>query len=187
MSGFWLLPILLAAVGLAWVLARRGAMVLPREGQPAPDFRLLDGEGVWRSLADFRGHWLVLYFYPRDHTPGCTREACALRDAWAGFAELGTVVLGVSLDNPARHADFSRRHRLPFPLLSDPGGQVALAYGALADWGVLRFARRYSFIIDPRGRVARVYTRVAPDRHAGELLADLESLAARSILPGSAG
>ncbi len=167
--------------GLWRFLVRPRGGGLPREGQLAPDFRLSDGEGVWRSLADYRGRWLVLYFYPRDHTPGCTREACALRDAHAGFAALEVAVLGVSLDSPERHAAFARRHGLPFPLLSDGEGRVARAYGALADWGVLRFARRYSFLIDPQGRMARVYTRVKPVRHAGELLADL---AARADPPG---
>ncbi len=151
----------------------------PRPGDAAPDFRCRDQDGRLHRLADYRGRWLLLYFYPRDFTPGCTRQACALREIWPELQAAGAAVLGVSLDPPARHARFRARHRLPFPLLSDDG-TVAAAYGALGRLGPWRWTRRHSLLVDPQGRVVRRYRRLAPSAHAAAALADLRRLQAAS-------
>jgi peroxiredoxin Q/BCP len=145
-------------------------------GNPAPEFSLPDQAGASRSLADYRGRWVVLYFYPRDDTPGCTTEACRFRDDHALLKQLGAEILGVSVDSRERHAGFSRKHELPFPLLADTDGAVARLYGAL--WGVwpLRFARRHTFLIDPRGRIAKIYRAVNPSTHSREVMTDLKEL-----------
>lgn len=148
----------------------------PAVGEPAPDFRLADQNGLTHSLQAQRGRWVVLYFYPKDDTPGCTAQACAFRDDFLELQALGARLLGVSLDDAGSHARFARKHGLPFPLLSDPRGEVAGAYGALLHLGPLRLARRHSFLIDPEGRIARIYRRVDPRRHSTRIIADLRAL-----------
>ena len=153
----------------------KGGGTLAR-GDLAPGFELPDQDGRLRRLEDYRGRWLVLYFYPRDDTPGCTAEACEFRDARDVLADMGVEVVGVSLDGPRRHREFAGRHGLAFTLLSDAGGRVAASYGALRSLGFFRFARRHTFILDPDGRVARVYRKVRPRGHAGEVIAGLAEL-----------
>jgi peroxiredoxin Q/BCP len=145
-------------------------------GQAAPDFVLPDQDGKTRKLADWRGKWLVLYFYPKNDTPGCTTEACNFRDDWLLLQELGAEVVGVSVDTSAAHAAFAQKYKLPFPLLADAQGEVATRYGALSDWWVYKFAKRQTFIIDPQGRIARIYRSVDSDRHSVEIVADLRQL-----------
>lgn len=145
-------------------------------GAPAPEFALPDADGKTHRLADWRGQWLVLYFYPRDNTPGCTAEAASFRDAQAQFAALQASVVGVSLDDAASHREFAAGHRLPFTLLSDADGAVAARYGALLNLGVMKFAKRHSFLIDPDGRIAKLYRQVEPATHVAEILADLKQL-----------
>lgn len=145
-------------------------------GGSAPDFRLPDQNGNIRGLRDVPGTWLVLYFYPRDDTPGCTSEACALRDDFQLLRELGVAVMGVSTDDVASHRAFAEKHRLPFPLLSDPSGDVARSYGSLIRLGPFRFAKRNTFIVDPRGRVAHIYRVVRPRTHSHQVLSDLHRL-----------
>lgn len=145
-------------------------------GAPAPDFALKDGAGKLRRLADWRGHWLVLYFYPKDDTPGCTTEAQGFRDSMTSFAALDAQVVGVSLDDERSHQAFAASQRLSFPLLVDEGGKVARAYGALTNLAVVKFAKRHTFLIDPDGRIAKVYRNVEPAEHAGEILADIQTL-----------
>jgi peroxiredoxin Q/BCP len=145
-------------------------------GAPAPGFALPDAAGKTRQLADWRGQWLALYFYPRDNTPGCTTEAANFRDAQARFAALKAQVVGISLDAAASHRAFAAEHRLPFTLLSDAEGAVAARYGALLNLGVMKFAKRHSFLIDPDGRIARIYRQVEPATHVEEILADLQQL-----------
>lgn len=152
------------------------AQAMPQAGQAAPDFTLPDQQGRPRRLDEWRGAWLALYFYPKDDTPGCTEQACTLRDEWLQLQALGAQVVGVSVDSSASHAAFAQKYKLPFPLLADEKGEVAARYGVLSNWGVIRFARRRTFLIDPQGRVARVYTEVDTARHAAELLADLRRL-----------
>lgn len=148
----------------------------PAEGTAAPSFSLPDQTGKTRALADYAGRWLVLYFYPKDDTPGCTTEACNFRDDIARIRKLGAEVVGVSVDDVASHADFATKHKLPFPLLADTGGAVAESYGALRDLMVLKIAKRQTYIIDPKGRIARRYLEVDPKTHAAAVVADLERL-----------
>lgn len=158
-----------------WLPGLAGAEPL-QAGAPAPAFALPDADGKPRQLADWRGQWLVLYFYPRDHTPGCTAEAAAFRDALPRFTALQARVAGVSLDDSASHRRFAADLKLPFALLADTDGKVARSYGALLDLGVMKFARRHTILIDPEGRIAKIYRDVNPDTHAAELLADLKEL-----------
>jgi len=152
------------------------AQAAPGPGSAAPDFRLQDQDGAWHSLADYRGRWVALYFYPKDDTPGCTKEACAFRDNIFAFDRLGATVLGVSLDDAESHARFADKYSLPFPLLADVGGEVAKAYGVLTRFAGFRVASRQSFLIDPEGRIARHYAKVDPEQHSAQVLADLAAL-----------
>ena len=145
-------------------------------GQVAPDFVLPDQDGKTRQLADWRGKWLVLYFYPKNDTPGCTTEACNFRDDWLILQELGAAVVGVSVDTSASHAAFAQKYKLPFPLLADAQGEVAARYGALSDWWLYKFAKRQTFIVNPQGRIARIYRSVDSDKHSAEIVADLKQL-----------
>jgi peroxiredoxin Q/BCP len=145
-------------------------------GDQAPDFELLDQEGKTHRLSDETGRWVLLYFYPKDDTPGCTTEACAIRDAWAAFKKQGIVVWGVSTDSVKSHAKFAQKYDLPFTLLSDAEKTLVKKYGV---WGSKKFmgreflgTRRMSFLIDPKGKIAKVYEKVKPNEHAGEVLAD---------------
>lgn len=145
-------------------------------GDPAPDFELRDQHGDIHRLADSRGHWTVLYFYPRDDTPACTTEACAFRDGTETFRRMEVELLGISTDSLESHAAFVRKYNLPFPLLSDPDGATARAYGAYRNLGILRFARRQTFLVDPTGRLARIYRRVDARHHGAQVISDLKDL-----------
>lgn len=144
---------------------------------PAPDFSLKDSEGNERTLADYAGAWLVLYFYPKDDTPGCTTEACSIRDARDQIAELGANVIGVSMDDAASHEKFKEKHSLNFTLLSDPDKKAIEAYGA---WGKKMFGKegvlRRTFVINPEGTVVKVYGRVTPLGHGEQIVTDLKAL-----------
>lgn len=144
---------------------------------PAPDFTLSDETGQPHSLGDYAGSWLVLYFYPKDDTPGCTAEACSLRDARDDITALGAVVVGVSKDDAPAHEKFKAKHSLNFTLLSDPTGKTIEAYGA---WGKKMFGNegilRKTFIIDPQGQVVKAYGRVTPLGHGGQVVADVKQL-----------
>ncbi|TSA49582.1 MAG: peroxiredoxin, partial [Nitrosomonadales bacterium] len=119
--------------------------------------------------------WVVLYFYPKDDTPGCTKEACSFRDDLAQLEKLGAKVVGISVDDSDSHARFAQKYHLPFPLLSDKDGKVADSYGALTNLGLLKLAKRYTFLIDTQGKVAKVYLSVDTSRHSQEIIADLKS------------
>lgn len=144
---------------------------------PAPNFSLADSTGATHNLADYAGSWLVLYFYPKDDTPGCTAEACSLRDARDDLTALGAQVVGVSKDGPSDHDAFKAKYNLNFQLLSDPEGEVIAAYGA---WGKKMFGvegiLRKTFIIDPSGTVRKVYGRVTPVGHGQQVVKDLQKL-----------
>lgn len=142
-------------------------------GQPAPAIMLQDQTGRVRTLAEHRGHPVVVYFYPRDATPGCTREACAFRDAWTRLQATGAVVYGISTDDVASHLRFHDEHQLPFDLLSDPEETAARAYGVEVRMG---FASRVSFLVDAQGNVARIWPNVDPGVHADEVIAAIEAL-----------
>lgn len=171
------LSALLTLAVLSWPWAA-GAAEPPQPGSPAPEFQLQDGDGRMRQLADWRGRWLVLYFYPKDDTPGCTAEAIAFRDRLAELAALKADVAGVSLDDGRSHQAFADKLRLPFPLLSDAGGTVAQRYGSITNLGFMKFAKRHTFLIDPAGRVVRRYLDVDAKGHADEIIRDLKLLAA---------
>ena len=148
------------------------------EGTPAPDFELAADDGERVRLSNLRGRPVVLYFYPKDDTPGCTTQACELRDEYAAFRERGAIVLGVSPDDEASHAKFKSKYSLPFTLLADPGHEVADRYGV---WGEREFAgRKYmgiersTFVIDAEGRVAKAMYGVKPQGHAERVLAALD-------------
>lgn len=150
---------------------------VPKAGSAAPDFTLPDAQSKPHSLADYAGSWLVLYFYPKDDTPGCTKEACSFRDDLFQLEKLGAKVVGVSVDDTESHAQFARKYSLPFPLLSDKDGKVADQYGALMNLGVIKKAKRYTFLIDPQGKIAKVYLSVDTSRHSQEIIDDLKQLA----------
>ncbi|MDE1943373.1 MAG: peroxiredoxin, partial [Betaproteobacteria bacterium] len=124
----------------------------------------------------YQGHWLVLYFYPKDETPGCTAEACAYRDDIQKIRKLGASVVGVSIDDASSHAEFAQHHHLPFPLLADKDGTVARLYGSERNLLGLKIARRNTFIINPQGRIAKVYESVDAASNPGEVIADLTAL-----------
>jgi peroxiredoxin Q/BCP len=154
--------------------------MLPQVGKKAPAFVLPDQDGKERALKDYAGKWVVLYFYPKDDTPGCTKEACGFRDSFAALKRAGVAVLGVSVDPVRKHAKFAEKYSLPFTLLSDESKEVVERYGV---WGKKKFmgreymgTHRVTFLIDPAGKVAKVYADVKPDRHAEEVLADVKVL-----------
>lgn len=151
-----------------------------KSGDPAPDFHLMDQNGDTHSLARYRGQWVVLYFYPKDDTPGCTKEACEFRDDFDRLTGMGVMLLGVSTDDLESHQAFAEKHSLPFPLLSDADGQVAKHFGSLWQLGPVKFAKRHSFIIDPEGRVAHVYRDVTPATHSDEVIDRLQLLGAKT-------
>jgi len=151
----------------------------PAVGAAAPEFRLQDQSGKWHALKDYRGKWVVLYFYPKDDTPGCTTQACEFRDNIFAYREIGAVILGVSVDDVASHKDFAEKHSLPFPILADSEKKAATDYGTLTKYlGIAELARRDTFIIDPKGNVAKHYVKVDPKGHSELVLADLKQLAA---------
>lgn len=142
----------------------------------APDFVLTDQNGKQRKLGDFRNRWVVLYFYPKNNTPGCTEEACQFRDDYFKLGKLGAEVLGISIDSQESHAEFTKKYSLPFPLLADTDGKVASQYGSYFSFGPMRFARRHTFIIGPDGRIAKIYRKVKPATHSEDVIRDLTEL-----------
>jgi peroxiredoxin Q/BCP len=147
------------------------------EGKPAPDFELATDEGEKVKLSDYRGKPVVLYFYPKDDTPGCTTQACGIRDVYGEFEQRGAVVLGVSPDDEATHVKFKDKYSLPFTLLADPEHKVSEDYGVWVErnsYGQKRMGiERSTFLIDSEGNVAKVMRRVKPDTHADDVLAAL--------------
>jgi len=146
-------------------------------GVPAPSFEMMDDTHVLRNLSDYRGRNVVLYFYPKDDTPGCTKEACNFRDDYSAYEKAGVVVLGVSPDSVESHAKFKQKFQLPFPLLADEGHKVCDLYGV---WGPKKFmgksyegVLRTTFLIDEQGVIKKVYEDVRPAQHSAELLAEL--------------
>lgn len=151
-------------------------------GDKAPDFRLPDQDGTEHTLSEVKGQWALVYFYPKDDTPGCTKEACGMRDAFPKFKKLGLTVFGVSVDSVKKHAKFAEKYQLPFILLADEQKEMVEAYGV---WGKKKFmgreymgTNRVSFLIDPKGKIAKVYPQVKPEVHAEEVLADVKALQA---------
>lgn len=148
----------------------------PAVGDLAPEFELPDQTGQLHSLEDYRGQWVVLYFYPKDGTPGCTTEACEFRDNIFTFRGLNAQILGVSLDDVDSHREFAENHSLPFPLLADTEGLAADAYGVKARMLGMTISKRQTFLVDPDGYIARHYEDVDPNTHSEEIIADLKTL-----------
>ncbi len=148
----------------------------PAPGSAAPEFTLVSQEGASVSLKDYRGKWVVLYFYPKDQTPGCTREAHNFQADLSKYYQRNSVVLGVSVDNVDSHKKFCAKEGLNFKLLADQDGSVSKEYGSFTNLGVTKFASRHTFLIDPAGKVAKTYTNVNPGQHSEEVLAALDRL-----------
>lgn len=150
-------------------------------GQKAPNFKLPDQDGIVRQLKDYAGQWLLIYFYPKDDTPGCTTEACSLRDNLPKFKKGKAAIVGMSVDSVKSHNKFAAKYKLPFTLLADENKEMVEKYGVWAEKSM--YGRKYmgtlrtSFLIDPAGKIAKIYTNVKPATHAEEVLKDLASLA----------
>jgi peroxiredoxin Q/BCP len=146
---------------------------LPQQGESLPDLELTTESGEHIGTGELTGQRTVLYFYPKDDTPGCTKEACAFRDRMNDYAKAGIQVYGVSLDSPESHHTFREKYGLNFPLLTDEDGRASEALGVLGERGK---ARRVTFLLDPEGRISKVYPEVSPQTHAEEILEDAASL-----------
>jgi peroxiredoxin Q/BCP len=148
----------------------------PQVGQTAPDFSLTSGDGSSVSLAKYRGKWVVLYFYPKDFTSGCTLEAKNFERDLTKYQNASAIILGVSVDSAQSHKDFCTKEGLNFKLLADPGGKVAAQYGSTMEYQGATMAARNTFLINPKGEIVRVYTGVKPAEHSAEVLQDLATL-----------
>lgn len=170
---------MLARLAVLFLLVASAPIIAssPGAGEGAPDFRLQDQNEEWRSLADYQGEWLILYFYPRDFTPGCTTEACAFRDDIFEFRKMGVRIVGVSVDDTASHEDFAEEYSLPFPLLADTDGAVSKSYGTYGTTASgVGIATRQTFVINPEGKIAMHYPKVDADTHSQQLQSDLPRL-----------
>jgi len=174
-TGFILAAIVILAVVV--VRPRIARAELLKQGQVAPNFstQMVQGDQIAPiSLADLRGRTVVLYFYPKDDTPGCTKEACAFRDGFARFQSAGLIVLGCSVQDSDAHRAFIKKYNIPFPLLLDPDKKIATEYGAANGIPILGLDRRITYVIDGDGRIEKVYPSVDPSVHATEILSDLK-------------
>jgi len=142
-------------------------------GNKAPNFNLQDQELNYHSLSDYLGSWVVLYFYPKDDTPGCTTQACSIRDAQKQIISTKAVIFGISLDSVESHKRFSNKYQLPFSILSDPKGLVSDSYDSLRNLLFFKVAKRNTFIVDPSGNIAKTYIDVDPKRHTQMIIDDL--------------
>lgn len=148
----------------------------PAEGSPAPAFKLQDQAGEWHTLDQYKGKWVVLYFYPKDNTPGCTTQACELRDNIFAFRKADAVILGVSVDDVASHEKFAKEHSLPFDILADSNKEVTKAYGAI--WSPapgVELASRTTFLIGPDGKIVKHWAKVDPKGHSDMVLAEIKA------------
>ena len=169
-----ILLVLIVLAGIGWHFAVAGTV--PEAGTMAPEFTLPSQDGTPVSLNDFRGKWVVLYFYPKDGTPGCTIEAHNFQRDQAQYAQRNAVVVGVSVDTTGSHKEFCSKEGLNFKLLADTEHKVATEYGSLMNFGVAQVAARHTFLIDPQGKIQRAYTSVDPSKHSQEVLAALDEL-----------
>src|ERR1700756_4875863 len=170
--------ILSAIMGLATItsMAATESQTQPEVGKPAPDFSLTTGDGSQVSLKDFHGKWVVLYFYPKDFTSGCTMEARNFQRDLTKYEQTGAVILGVSVDTAQSHKDFCAKEGLNFKMLADPDAKVSTEYGSIMDYKGSKLAARNTFIINPKGEIAKVYTGVKPADHSEQVLKDLAEL-----------
>lgn len=182
MESFTVISSLLVLGFMFWFFSTNKTLQL---GQHAPDFRLPDQQGKIHTLSDFHGKWLALYFYPKDDTPGCTKQACSFRDGLEDLIHLGAAVVGVSVDDSNSHAEFALKYQLQFPLLADTTTRTAADYHSLINLGFVKFARRNTFLIDPEGKIARMYLSASASRNSTEVLADLKRLQAKESYKNS--
>jgi peroxiredoxin Q/BCP len=169
------LSIIIGLTTLAFVNAAE-TQNQPEVGKPAPDFNLTTGDGSQVTLKDYRGKWVVLYFYPKDFTSGCTMEARNFQRDLAKYEGAGVVILGVSVDTAQSHKEFCAKEGLNFKLLADPDAKVSNEYGSVMDYKGQKLAARNTFIINPKGEIAKVYTGVKPADHSEQVLKDLAEL-----------
>jgi len=170
-----LLVVIVLAVGAYRALAGPAQFTV-KEGQPAPDFTLQDQTGKAVTLSSLRGQWIVLYFYPKDDTPGCTKEACSFRDSLVALQQLRAVVLGVSVDSVESHKAFADKFKLPFPILADNTYQVCRLYGTLTSYMGVTVASRSTVVIDPQGVIRKLFPDVQPTDHALQIHQTLKTL-----------
>jgi peroxiredoxin Q/BCP len=170
-SGILLLGLIVALT--VWFGVFRAAAESPeltvKEGQPAPDFTLPDQDGKPVTLSEQRGKWVVLYFYPKDDTPGCTKEACSFRDNLTAIQQLDARILGISVDSVASHKKFAEKFKLNFPILADDRQQITARYGVLTSYMGMKVARRSTVVIDPQGVIRKIFPSVKPEDHALEI------------------
>ena len=151
-------------------------MSLLQQGQKAPDFSLYDQNNKIHTLSNYQNQWLVLLFYPKDSTSNCTVELCQLRDNYGELIALNSAILGVNTNSIESHQRFINKQQLPFPLLSDTEGDMSKQYGALFKLGFIKITKRYSFIINPQGEIAKIYRKVIPQKHSQQIIGDLKIL-----------
>ncbi len=172
-----ILVIVVAGITVAFLASRVvSAKSAPATGFPAPDFSLKSQDQTQVSLKDYRGKWVVLYFYPKDFTSGCTLEAHNFQRDQAEYARRNAVILGVSLDSAESHKNFCAKEGLNFKLLADTSHQVSKQYGSLMNFGIIQISSRHTFLIDPQGNIAHAFTSVNPSRHSSEMLAAIDDL-----------
>ena len=173
----WLITIaVVVVIILFWYRHTNAPIQVLEVGQSAPDFSLPDQAGKIHTLADYSGKWLALYFYPKDDTPGCTKQACTYRDDLDNITALDAEVVGISVDDTKSHAAFANKFSLQFPLLADSTGETTRSYHSLINLGVVKAAKRNTFLIDPQGKIAKIYFSVSPSRNAAEIINDLKEL-----------
>ena len=165
--------LLIAILGYRSYAYASGSLVIDGD---APNFTLNDAKGNKHSLSDYRGKYLVLYFYPKNDTPGCTKEACHFRDDMTQLEKLGAKVVGVSVDSSESNGKFAEKYNLPFTLLADTDGKVADSYHALTNLFVIKIAKRHTFLIDPHGKIKKIYTNVNVSNHSQQIIYDLKAL-----------
>jgi peroxiredoxin Q/BCP len=170
----------IALCGVQAAESSPAAQAQPQAGQAAPEFSLPSNEGSAVSLKDYKGKWVVLYFYPKDFTSGCTLEAQNFQRDLAKYQNQGAVILGVSVDSAQSHKDFCAKEGLNFKLLADPDAKVVTQYGSVMDYKGAKMAARNTFLIDPQGKIVKVYTGVKPTEHSEQLLKDLAELKAKT-------
>jgi peroxiredoxin Q/BCP len=170
---FYAAILLIAILGYRSYAGTSGNLVIDSD---APNFTLNDAKGNKHSLTDYRGKYLVLYFYPKNDTPGCTKEACHFRDDMTQLEKLGAKVVGVSVDSSESNGKFAEKYNLPFTLLADTDGKVAASYDALTNLLVIKIAKRHTFLIGPDGKIKKIYTNVNVSNHSQQIIDDLQAI-----------
>jgi peroxiredoxin Q/BCP len=170
---FYTVILLIAILGYRSYTYASGNLVI---GGDAPNFTLNDIKGNTLSLSDYRGKYLVLYFYPKNDTPGCTKEACHFRDDMVQLEKLGAKIVGVSVDSSESNGKFAEKYNLPFTLLADTDGKVADSYNALTNLFVIKIAKRHTFLIDPDGKIKKIYTNVNVSNHSQQIIDDMKAI-----------